>query len=104
MFAISINVPDQFEAQAFHDFAHEIAKTVPTRNGLSQYDIGQNIKELIIDRLSAEYVQVTKYQGWERLRASGTHRFLKPVPQQVMLEATRRAGIECAMVGSSVLA
>ena len=40
MLAIRVNVPNQFEAQAFHDFAHEIAKTMPIPSGLSLYDVG----------------------------------------------------------------
>lgn len=89
-----MRVPDQFDEAAFHAFAHEVAKTVPNRNGCSQYDVGQHIKEQIIDQLPSEYVRVTKYQGWNRLGASGKHRFLKPVPRTVMMDAARRAGIE----------
>lgn len=91
---MKITVPTTFDLDSFHEFCHALAREWPLSPPLTRHDVGQHIKGLIVQELPTEYVRITRYEGWDRFRAGGKHRFLRPVPRQVMLDAVSKAGFE----------
>lgn len=89
----SVSVPELLDFRAFHDVCHEMAKHVQPPDGFTEYELGQHIKGMILDRLASEYVTIEKYEGYRRLAAGGRHEFKKPVPREVFSEAARKAGL-----------
>lgn len=101
-----VGVPKEFDERQFHDFAGAYAEAildeVPVGRLGPAFSDPRNlrllIKGLVIDRLPSKYVMVTPYTVWERFRAAGRHRFLRPIPKEGMLGAFKEAGFEWSIV------
>ena len=89
----SVTVPEFLDLRAFHDICHEMAKHVQAPSGRTEYELGQHIKAIIVERLASEYVTIEMYEGFMRWAAVGRHEFKKPVPSNVFVEAARKAGL-----------
>ena len=82
--------------EAFHNFCHGLAKKYRANGGeipegLTQHDLGQKIKSLVLAKLPGEYVEFGPARN--PLVSDGTFDFVKPVPYSVLVTAAKAAGI-----------
>jgi hypothetical protein len=101
---MKLQVPSHFDEAAFHQFALHLAGQAvgeakdATKDRVDPiYLVPENLalllKERVLEHLPQQYVEVTAYKGYHRFRASGRHRFLRPIPRDVMLDAVRKTGL-----------